>query len=150
MILEGEHKKSGRRTWAVVSRDGAPYVPHLLLSQPYQALDDQMKMHTKLLGLLSLGAFVFAHGHPPRPQKTCNVPAIGGGEDDGPAILAAFKECSRNAKIVLDKYYVVDTLLLTKDLENVQIELSGTGEYCQFYSVTCVPTEAHGASPVYA
>ncbi|KAM5537637.1 hypothetical protein V8D89_008715 [Ganoderma adspersum] len=86
-------------------------------------------MHTKLLRILSLGALAFARVNPPRPQKTCNVPAIGGGEDDGPAILAAFKECSRDAKIVLDKYYVVDTLLLTKDLDNVEIELSGTVQY---------------------
>lgn len=45
-----------------------------------------------------------------------------------PAINAAFERCSKNAKVVLDKYYVVDTLLLTKDLDDVEIELSGTGE----------------------
>ena len=70
--------------------------------------------------LASLAALVFA-------RRTCRVPAIGGGEDDGPAINAAFKECSKHSKIVLDKYYVVDTLLLTKDLDDVKIELSGTG-----------------------
>ena len=81
-------------------------------------------MFAKLFALSTLLALVLAR----RPQpKTCVVPAIGGGEDDGPAILAAFKECSRNAKIVLDKYYVVDTLLLTENLENVEVELSGTG-----------------------
>ena len=90
---------------------------------------DALSMHAKLPLLLSLGTLVFAHGDPQRLQETCRVPAIGGGEDDGPAILAAFKECSRDAKIVLDKYYVVDTLLLTKNLENVEIELSGTGEH---------------------
>ena len=81
-------------------------------------------MWTKLFAFFTLISLVLAR----RPQpKTCVVPAIGGGEDDGPAILAAFKECSRNAKIVLDKYYVVDTLLLTENLENVEVELSGTG-----------------------
>ncbi|KAI0676372.1 pectin lyase-like protein [Trametes maxima] len=62
-------------------------------------------------------------------RKTCRVPAIGGGEDDGPAINAAFERCATNAKIVLDKYYVVDTLLLTRGLQNVDIELSGTVQY---------------------
>ncbi len=61
-------------------------------------------------------------------RRTCKVSAIGGGEDDGPAINAAFERCSKNAKVVLDKYYVVDTLLLTKDLDDVEVELSGTGE----------------------
>ena len=81
-------------------------------------------MFAKLFALSILIALVLARRSQP---KTCIVPAIGGGEDDGPAILAAFKECSRNAKIVLDKYYVVDTLLLTTNLENVEVELSGTG-----------------------
>ncbi|KAI0642765.1 pectin lyase-like protein [Trametes meyenii] len=69
-------------------------------------------------------------------RKTCRVPAIGGGEDDGPAINAAFERCARNAKIVLDKYYVVDTLLLTRGLQNVEIELSGTGD--SYSAVSCV------------
>ncbi|TBU59413.1 pectin lyase-like protein [Dichomitus squalens] len=85
-------------------------------------------MRISLLGLLTVVTPALAHGRDPH-QKTCHVPAIGGGEDDGPAILAAFKECSKNAKIVLDKYYVVDTLLLTKGLENVDVELSGTVQY---------------------
>ncbi|OJT08832.1 hypothetical protein TRAPUB_259 [Trametes pubescens] len=62
-------------------------------------------------------------------RRTCKVSAIGGGEDDGPAINAAFERCSKNAKVVLDKYYVVDTLLLTKDLDDVEVELSGTVQY---------------------
>ncbi|KAH9852246.1 pectin lyase-like protein [Lenzites betulinus] len=62
-------------------------------------------------------------------RRTCKVEAIGGGEDDGPAINAAFERCSKNAKVVLDKYYVVDTLLLTKGLDDVEIELSGTVQY---------------------
>ncbi|KAI0631224.1 pectin lyase-like protein [Trametes polyzona] len=73
----------------------------------------------------SLAAFAAARHN----RKVCSVPAIGGGEDDGPAINAAFERCSRRSRIVLDKYYVVDTLLLTKDLDDVEIELSGTVQY---------------------
>jgi len=62
-------------------------------------------------------------------SATCNVPALGGGQDDGPAILSAFKKCSKNSVINLDKYYVVDTLLLTTGLDNVEINLSGTIQY---------------------
>lgn len=115
----------------LVARRYTVSLSRLLCLGPTRILSTRssLKMHIKLLGILFLGALSFACGNTSRPQKTCNVPAIGGGEDDGPAILAAFKECSRDAKIVLDKYYVVDTLLLTKDLDNVQIELSGTGEH---------------------
>lgn len=49
-----------------------------------------------------------------------------GGQDDGPNILKAFSECARNGKVVLDKYYVVDTLLMMTGLKNVEIELTGT------------------------
>ncbi|KAI0763430.1 pectin lyase-like protein [Trametes elegans] len=83
-------------------------------------------MFTNSLAFAVLVASVaFAHDL----KKTCVVPAIGGGEDDGPAINAAFERCSHSSKIVLDKYYVVDTLLLAKDLYNVEIELSGTVQY---------------------
>ncbi len=80
------------------------------------------KMLTKSFTLALLAALALA-------RRTCKVPAIGGGEDDGPAINAAFKRCAKKSRVVLDKYYVVDTLLLTEDLDDVQIELSGTGEY---------------------
>ncbi|KAI0370532.1 pectin lyase-like protein [Pilatotrama ljubarskyi] len=82
-------------------------------------------MLAKLIALASWTALALAHN----TRKTCKVPAIGGGEDDGPAINAAFKKCSSNSKIVLDMYYVVDTLLLTEGLDNVEIELSGTVQY---------------------
>ena len=75
----------------------------------------------KILTLACLAALAIA-------RRTCKVPAIGGGEDDGPAINAAFKRCAKKSRVVLNKYYVVDTLLLTKDLDDVEIELSGTGE----------------------
>ncbi|KAH9941722.1 pectin lyase-like protein [Epithele typhae] len=80
---------------------------------------------------LLLASFaVSALGKPKPPtRKTCSVPAIGGGEDDGPTINKVFKTCSTHSRIVLDKYYVVDTLLLTKDLNDVEIELSGTVQY---------------------
>ena len=55
------------------------------------------------------------------------IPNLGGGRDDGPAINAAFQRCAKNGKVVLDKYYLVDTLLFTTGLDDVEIELSGTG-----------------------
>ena len=78
-------------------------------------------MFTKLLAITSIAVLALA-------RKTCKVPAIGGGMDDGPAINAAFQNCSNNSKIVLDKYYVVDTLLMAENLNDVEIELSGTSE----------------------
>lgn len=62
-------------------------------------------------------------------RLTCTVKNLGGGQDDGPNILAAFQRCAKNGKVTLDKYYVVDTLLLTTGLDDVEIELSGTSEY---------------------
>lgn len=59
----------------------------------------------------------------------CKVPHLGGGQDDGPAINAAFKRCAKNGKVVLDKYYSVDSLLFTTGLDDVEIELSGTVQY---------------------
>ena len=61
-------------------------------------------------------------------RLTCTVKPLGGGQDDGPNILSAFKRCAKNGHITLDKYYVVDTLLLTEELDNVEIELSGTSK----------------------
>ncbi|KAI0325169.1 pectin lyase-like protein [Cubamyces sp. BRFM 1775] len=85
-------------------------------------------MISKFLALAAFAATCLAHnGHDTR--KTCEVSAKGAGQDDGPTINAVFKKCSRNSKIVLDKYYVVDTLLLTEKLDNVEIELSGTVQY---------------------
>ncbi|KDQ58920.1 glycoside hydrolase family 28 protein [Jaapia argillacea MUCL 33604] len=62
-------------------------------------------------------------------QKVCQVKAIGGGQDDGPNINAAFAECATGGTVVLDGYYVVDSLLFTTGLTNVNIELSGTVQY---------------------
>ncbi|KZT22387.1 glycoside hydrolase family 28 protein [Neolentinus lepideus HHB14362 ss-1] len=62
-------------------------------------------------------------------RTICSVKAIGGGQDDGPNINTAFQQCSSNGRIVLDGYYVVDTLLFTTVLSDVEIELSGTVQY---------------------
>ncbi|KAI8972908.1 pectin lyase-like protein [Trametes punicea] len=87
-------------------------------------------MLVKLFALISLAALGLAHNTPSHSsRKTCEVPAKGAGQDDGPTINSVFKKCSRNSKIVLDKYYVVDTLLLTENLDDVEIELSGTVQY---------------------
>lgn len=72
--------------------------------------------------LVALLAFTCA-----RKPKVCIVKAIGGGQDDGPNINAAFKRCSTDARVILDGYYVVDTLFFTINLKNVDILLSGTG-----------------------
>ena len=62
-------------------------------------------------------------------RLTCKVPHLGGGRDDGPAINAAFERCASKGKVVLDKYYLVDSLLLTTGLDDVEVELSGTGKH---------------------
>ncbi|KAI0792449.1 pectin lyase-like protein [Abortiporus biennis] len=80
-------------------------------------------------GSLSVLLSAAASKRPSTPRKTCTVKALGGGQDDGPNILAAFKACSSNAIINLDTYYLVDTLLLTTGLDNVDINLSGTVQY---------------------
>lgn len=69
---------------------------------------------------------------PSRPQ--CVVNGLGGGQDDGPNILAAFQQCKNGGKVVLADYYSVDTLLLVTDLQDVEIELSGTREFSSHYS----------------
>ena len=61
-------------------------------------------------------------------RLSCKVPHLGGGQDDGPAINAAFRRCAKHGKIVLDQYYLVDSLLFTTGLDDVEIELSGTGK----------------------
>ena len=79
-------------------------------------------MRTLAFLLISLGAVVSA-------RLSCKVPHLGGGRDDGPAINAAFKRCAKNGKVVLDQYYSVDSLLFTTGLDDVEIELSGTGPF---------------------
>lgn len=54
---------------------------------------------------------------------------LGGGRDDGPAILYAFNElCSSNALINLPGYYTVHTVLQTS-LTNVEVRLTGAINY---------------------
>jgi hypothetical protein len=77
-------------------------------------------MHTLTFLLASLCAVASA-------RLSCKVPHLGGGRDDGPAINAAFERCAKGGKVVLDQYYSVDTLLFTTGLDDVEIELSGTG-----------------------
>ena len=81
-----------------------------------------VSMLAKFLTLTALAALALG-------RRTCKVPAIGGGEDDGPAMNAAFKKCGTKSRIVLDKYYVVDTLLMAENLNDVEIELSGTSKH---------------------
>ncbi|KAF8836104.1 glycoside hydrolase family 28 protein [Paxillus ammoniavirescens] len=62
-------------------------------------------------------------------KNTCTVIPLGGGQDDGPNILHAFETCGSGGRIVLDQYYVVNTVLVTSGLKNVGIELSGVVQY---------------------
>ncbi|KII83966.1 glycoside hydrolase family 28 protein [Plicaturopsis crispa FD-325 SS-3] len=65
----------------------------------------------------------------PGPQKRCVVHALGDGQDDGPSILAAFQNCSTNARIELIGNYTVGTALNTTDLKNVEIFWTGNITY---------------------
>ena len=78
-------------------------------------------MRTLTLILASLVAVATA-------RLSCKVASSDGQADDGPAIRAAFERCGKKGKITLDKYYLVDSLLLTTGLDDVEIELSGIGE----------------------
>jgi len=80
-------------------------------------------MFTAALTLISLAASALAW------DTVCAVKPLGGGQDDGPNINAAFEECSNNAAIILDGYYSVNTLLMAEGLSHVDIVLSGTVQY---------------------
>ncbi|EXF82577.1 polygalacturonase, partial [Colletotrichum fioriniae PJ7] len=58
---------------------------------------------------------------------TCTGEANNDGSDDSPAILAAFKECRKNRRIVFSNTtYNIEKMMTTTDLENTQIEIHGT------------------------
>ncbi|KAK1493091.1 polygalacturonase [Colletotrichum tamarilloi] len=62
-----------------------------------------------------------------RAVYTCTVEANNDGSDDSPAILAAFKECRKNRRIVFSNTtYNIEKMMTTTDLENTQIEIHGT------------------------
>lgn len=71
-------------------------------------------------------------------RLSCVVNALGGGEDDGPNILKAFDRCKNNGKVVLAGYYVVDTLLLTTGLNDIEVELSGTSKCLGYNNAHCL------------
>ena len=66
-------------------------------------------------------------------NKECHVhhSAIGADGDAGPAINAAFQNCSRHGKVILDGFYTVNTLLFTTNLTGVEVQLSGTSARCR-------------------
>ncbi|KAI9566591.1 pectin lyase fold/virulence factor [Boletus coccyginus] len=61
--------------------------------------------------------------------NTCAVTPIGGGQDDGPNIIHAFDVCKSGGTIILDRHYVVNTVLVITGLQDVNIELSGVVQY---------------------
>lgn len=73
-------------------------------------------------------------------RLSCIVKALGGGQDDGPNILKAFDRCKSKGKVILDQYYVIDTLLLTTGLDDVEIELSGTSKD---FAIMCNRRRSH-------
>lgn len=75
--------------------------------------------------LLALALLVAAN-------KECHVRHrdIGPDGDAGPAINAAFQNCSRHGKVILDGFYTVNTLLFTTNLTGVEVQLSGTSTCC--------------------
>lgn len=60
--------------------------------------------------------------------KTCVVPAHSNGEDDSPAIKAAFESCGSNGHIIFaeNNTYSIQQVLQLHNLSNVQIDLRGT------------------------
>lgn len=78
--------------------------------------------------LSALPLSIAAGGGVEKNGSTCRVVPIGGGQDDGPNILTALEQCNNGGTVVLDSYYVVNTVLVT-DLQDVNIELSGTLQY---------------------
>lgn len=84
-----------------------------------------------LLLLLLLLAITIAAESSPNLRvdgDTCTVLPIGGGQDDAPNIINAFDACRSGGTVVLDQYYVVNTVLVITDLQNVNIQLSGVGQ----------------------
>ncbi|EGN97570.1 glycoside hydrolase family 28 protein [Serpula lacrymans var. lacrymans S7.3] len=91
-------------------------------------------MHFRVLALLALLAAVApltyaASANVQVGGGTCTVVPLGGGQDDGPNILDAFSQCASGGTVVLNEYYVVNTVLVTTGLKNVNIELSGVVQY---------------------
>ena len=78
--------------------------------------------------LLALGLQVaLSVSHVRVHARTCTVTPIGGGQDDGPNIICAFDACKSGGTVVLDKHYVVNTVLIITGLQDVNIQLSGVG-----------------------
>lgn len=82
-------------------------------------------MFSKLV-LTSLIARTLAH--PPSTtlhrRATCTV--AGGTSDDTPAILSALKSCNNGGTVLLSGSYTIGSVINVQNLENIQIELTGT------------------------
>lgn len=92
-------------------------------------LDDPGSLSRRISPSLSSSALKTANPWLTITGNTCHVRAKGAGQDDGPTILEAFSLCNRDSNILLDGYYVVNTVLNTTGLINVQVQLSGTIQY---------------------
>lgn len=81
----------------------------------------------RFASLLALLPVALAASHVKVDGSTCTVTPIGGGQDDGPNIIRAFDACKSGGTIVLDRYYVVNTVLVITGLQDVKIEFSSVG-----------------------
>ena len=60
-------------------------------------------------------------------MKECYLTPIGGGADDGPSILQAFKDCAENSRITFsNNTFNIGIVMDTRGLKNVEIDLQGT------------------------
>ncbi|EPS35617.1 hypothetical protein H072_10990 [Dactylellina haptotyla CBS 200.50] len=63
----------------------------------------------------------------PRRTKTCFIDALGGGQDDGPQILAAAKKCNNGGTLAfLDDLYTIGSPLDLTFLKHVDFDIQGT------------------------
>ncbi|KAJ4986750.1 exo-rhamnogalacturonase b [Stagonosporopsis vannaccii] len=59
--------------------------------------------------------------------RRCVVPANNNGTDDSPAILAAFRTCKQDSRIIFQNTtYHIGQVMKVTDLDNVKIEIHGT------------------------
>lgn len=134
----GRHGDDGRSGQATSGLAGFPEVAHVAGVGVIDPCGDRMIAPlflgsvfrtARAMHFASLLPFAFA-ASPSRVRvdgNTCAVTPIGGGQDDGPNIIRAFDVCKSGGTIILDRHYVVNTVLVITGLQDVSIELSGVG-----------------------
>lgn len=105
-----------------VSATSYPRIVHLVCGVTELCRTTMMSSLAFILATLAL------HSSFSRARQTCQVASSVAGKDAGPAILSAFQTCGKGGKILLDGYYLVDTVLQTTG-NGIEIELSGTLQF---------------------